>query len=41
MGIESARLIRYYLFGGGYQTMQMYGKFEGFPINIALFGLVR
>ena len=28
-----------YLFGG-HQTMEMYGKFEGFPINSALFGLV-
>ena len=28
-----------YLFGG-YQTMQMYGKFDGFPINSALFGAV-
>ena len=28
-----------YLFGGD-QTMQMYGKFEGFPINSALFGVV-
>ena len=24
----------------GHQTMQMYGKFEGFPFNSALFGLV-
>ena len=24
----------------GDQTLQMYGKFEGFPINSALFGLV-
>jgi len=28
-----------YLFGG-HQTMQIYGRFEGFPINNALFGLV-
>ena len=28
-----------YLFGG-HQTMQMYGKFDGFPKNSALFGLV-
>ena len=27
-----------YLFGGD-QPMQMYGKFEGFPLNSALFGL--
>ena len=25
---------------GGNQTMQMYGHFEGFPLNSALFGLV-
>ena len=25
---------------GGNQTMQMYGNFEGFPLNSALFGLV-
>ena len=25
---------------GGNQTMQMYGKFEGFPLSSALFGLV-
>ena len=23
----------------GHQTMEMYGKFEGFPLNGALFGL--
>ena len=28
----------HYLFGG--LTMQMYGKFDGFPLNSALFGLV-
>ena len=28
-----------YIFGG-HQTMQMYGKFEGFPMNSALSGLV-
>ena len=27
-----------YLFGGN-QTVQMYGRFEGFPISSALFGL--
>ena len=25
---------------GGNQTMQIYGNFEGFPLNSALFGLV-
>ena len=25
---------------GRYQRIQLYGKFEGFPLNSALFGLV-
>ena len=29
----------HYLFGG-HQTMRIYGKFDGFPINSALLGLV-
>ena len=32
-------MILNYLFGGN-QTVQMYGRFEGIPINSALFGLV-
>ncbi len=28
------------IFVGGDQRMQMYGNFEGFPLNSALFGLV-